>query len=229
MAQRYYILALRAAKEAREYAFGANILANMARQLLDMGRPDDALELIRLAQDGAEGYATPTVWAMLHTREAWAHAKLGRVQAFKRATGNAEDALAIARHAEDPHWIRYFDEAELAGVTGGRYLDLAEAHADQLAYPRQAQALKERALTLRQAASMRSLSLDQAGLTKAYFVQRELDAAVSAGHRAIDLAAQTQSDRVRVKLSDLYRMTVPHKSVPAVREFSDRLAATLSA
>lgn len=84
-AQRYYILALRASKEAGEYAFGANILANMARQLLDMGRPDDALQLVHLAQDGAKDRASATVWAMLHTREAWAYAKLGRVQAFKRA------------------------------------------------------------------------------------------------------------------------------------------------
>jgi tetratricopeptide (TPR) repeat protein len=122
-AQRYYILALRASKEAKEYAFGANILASMARQLLSMGRPDDALELVRLAEDGAsKGHAPGAVWSMLHTREAWAYANLGRVQAFKRATGKAEDALASADRSEDPHWIRYFDEAELTGTTGDRLL-----------------------------------------------------------------------------------------------------------
>jgi tetratricopeptide (TPR) repeat protein len=228
VAQRYYILALRASKEAREYAFGANILANMARQLLDMGRPDDALELVRLAQDGAQDRASATVWAMLHTREAWAYAKLGRVQAFKRATGKAEDALANAKADEDPHWIHYFDEAELAGVTAGRYLELAQADVDQPNYARIAQALKERALDLRRAESLRSMSLDQAGLAAAFFVQRDLEAGVSAGNRAIDLAAQTQSDRVRVKLSELHTLTVPHRRVPAVAEFSERLANALS-
>jgi hypothetical protein len=100
MAQRYYILALRASKEAKEYSFGANILASMARQLLYMDRPGDALELIRLAEDGAKGHAPGgAVWSMLHTREAWAYAKLGRVQAFRRATGKAEDALADASAA----------------------------------------------------------------------------------------------------------------------------------
>ena len=54
-AQRYYILALRACKEAGDHAFGANILASMARQLLYMDRPADALELIRLAEDGTRG------------------------------------------------------------------------------------------------------------------------------------------------------------------------------
>lgn len=229
MAQRYYILALRASREAGEYAFGANILASMARQLLYMGRPDDALELVRLAQDGAKDQATATVWAMLHTREAWAYAKLGRVQAFRRATCKAEEALANANHAEDPLWIRYFDEAELAGTTGGRYLELAEVHADQPSYAQEAQTLIEQALHLRRAESMRSMSLDQAGLAEAFFVQRDLEAGVDAGHRAIDLAAQTQSDRVRIKLAELYQVTVPHKRVPAVGEFSDRLAATLCA
>lgn len=94
---------------------------------------------------------------------------------------------------------------------------------------REAQDLKERALRLRRAESLRSKSLDQAGLAATFFVQRELEAGVSAGHRAIDLATQTQSDRVRIKLSDLYRLTVPYQQVPLVSEFSDRLAAVLHA
>src|SRR5260370_7169926 len=101
-----------------------------------MGRPDDALELIRLAGDGAsKGHVSGAVWSMLHTREAWAYANLGRVQAFKRATGKAEDALAGADRSEDPYWIRYFDEAELAGTTGGPLLDLAHNNPDNPAHP----------------------------------------------------------------------------------------------
>lgn len=228
-AQRYYILALRASKEAKEYAFGANILASMARQLLYMGRPGDALELIRLAEDGGNGRAPGAVWSMLHTREAWAYAKLGRVQAFRRATGKAEDALADADRSEDPYWIRYFDEAELAGVTGGRLLDLAQEHPDNTMYAREAEALIDRALKLRRPESMRSFSLDQAGLAQAYFLQRELEQAVSAGHKAIDLAGQTQSDRVRVQLADLYQLVVPHQREAGVRDLTERLTAALCA
>jgi len=228
-AQRYYILALRASKEAKEYAFGANILASMARQLLYMGRPDDALELIRLAEDGTKGRAAGAVWSMLQTREAWAYVKIGRVQAFRRATGKAEDALAGADRSEDPYWIRYFDEAELAGVTGGRLLDLAQEHRGNPVYAREAEALIDRALKLRRPESMRSFSLDQAGIAQAYFLQNELEQAVSAGHKAIDLAEQTQSDRVRVQLADLYQLAVPHQREPSVRDFSERLTAALCA
>ncbi|HVB43898.1 MAG TPA: helix-turn-helix transcriptional regulator [Streptosporangiaceae bacterium] len=229
-AQRYYILALRASKEAKEYAFGANILASMARQLLYMGRPDDALELVRLAGDGAsKGHAPGAVWSMLHTREAWAYANLGRVQAFKRATGKAEDALAAADRSEDPHWIRYFDAAELAGTTGGRMLDLAQKNPEETAHAREAETMIDKALKLRRPESMRSFSLDQTGLAQTYFLQRDLEQAISAGHRAIDLAEQTQSDRVRVQLQGLYQLAVAHRSKPDVREFTDRLASALNA
>ncbi len=229
-AQRYYILALRASKEAEEYAFGANILASMARQLLYMGRPDDALELVRLAGDGAtKGNAPGAVWSMLHTREAWAYANLGRVQAFRRATGKAEDTLAGADRSEDPHWIRYFDEAELAGVTGGRLLDLAQRSPGNPAHAREAEAAIDKALRLRRPESMRSFSLDQAGLAQAYFMQRDLEHAVSAGHRAIDLAGKTQSDRVRLQLQGLYQLAVTHRREPVVSDLADRLTLALSA
>jgi hypothetical protein len=51
----------------------------MARQMLYAGRPHDALELVRFAQEGARQESTPRVSAMLHTREAWEFAALGCV------------------------------------------------------------------------------------------------------------------------------------------------------
>src|SRR5262249_43078342 len=103
-----------------------------------------------------------------------------------------------------------------------------EADAGQASYARDAQVLIERALRLRRSESLRSMSLDQAGLAAAFFLQRELEAGVSAGYRAIDLAMQTQSDRVRVSLAELQPLTLPYQRVPAVAEFSDQLAAALS-
>jgi len=125
LAQRYYMLALRAAKAAGDRAFGANVLAAMARQLLYLGHAGEALELVRVAQDHSAGYATASVRSMLYTREAWAYAKLGRMSAFRRATSKAEDALAEAKPTEDTYWITYFDVAELEGTIGGRLLELA--------------------------------------------------------------------------------------------------------
>ena len=106
LAQRYYLLALRAAKEAEDRQFGANILAGMARQLLYAGRTSDALELVRLAHDGLRGQSATTTKAMLYTREAWCYAKQGRTGAFRRATDRAEETISNRRNpADDPYWI----------------------------------------------------------------------------------------------------------------------------
>ncbi|MBE1586990.1 hypothetical protein ACFPOI_01045 [Nonomuraea angiospora] len=101
-AQKYYVMSLQASTPGEDKPFGASVLASMARQLLYLDQPQDALELIRLALDGVRSTATPRLRAMLHTREARSYAKMGRPESFKRATGNAEvagDALDHIRQA----------------------------------------------------------------------------------------------------------------------------------
>ena len=218
LAQTYYVMALRAAKEAGDRAFGANILAGMARQLFYLGHASEGLELVRLAQDGVDGYASPAIRAMLYSREAWAYAKQGRLAAFRRATSNAEDCLRGARLVEDPYWIGYFDEAELAGVTGGRLLeaahrarDLAEETAIHI----------ERAVQLRRPQSLRSSALDKLGLAEVRLIQGEADEASRLGNEAADVVEMTHSDRVRVKLVELYghsEVWAPVSSVARLRE-----------
>ncbi len=201
-AQKYYVLALQAAKPAGDRPFGASILASMARQLLYLDKPRDALELVRLALDGVRVTGTPRLRAMLRTREAWAYAALGRPEAFKRATDAAHEAFGEIRDSDpDPGWIAYFDAAELAGVTGGRYLEMARRDprhsADAVTYIGEA-------LRLRAQAGTRSLALDRIGLARAYLLRGDLDAAVEVGGVAMDAVGQVQSDRVRGKLRKLY-------------------------
>ncbi|QKW21118.1 hypothetical protein HUT16_20480 [Kitasatospora sp. NA04385] len=226
-AQDYYRLALRSAHEAGDRAFGANVLAGMARQMLYTGRPGDALELVRLAQDGSRGHAGPRVRAMLRTREAWAYAAMGRVASFRRATGQAEDELSSARPADDePHWIAYFNRAEIAGVTGGRLLDLARtdprAHADTAAEHIRT------ALAERGAEAGRSHALDRIGLAETRFLAGDLTAAVEETRKAVAAAARTGSDRVRTQLGGLYHYTVGHSTHPAVREARDSIRELLA-
>jgi len=220
-AQKYGVLALQAAKPTGDRALGASILASMARQLLYLNRPDDALELIRLAQDGSRHRATPRVRSMLHTREAWCYANLGRVEAFRRATGMAEEELAKADESDhDPYWIQYFDAAELAGVTGGRLLDLT--HRDQ----RQASSAIDhinRAIELRKPTSLRSRALDQAGLAQLHFLSGDLEQAVTIGIQAIETAHRTKSDRVRLQMHELYAASSAYRHRTEVAEFRERL------
>lgn len=230
-AQAYYMMALRAAKQAGDRAFAANVLAGMARQLLYMGRASEALELVRLAQDGADGHATPRVRAMLRTREAWAHAAQGRLAAFSRLTSRAEDALRDATD-DDPWWIMYFGEAELHGVTGGRLLELTQRADD--ATKRRDLAEKsathiDQAVRLRPGQSLRSQALDRIGFAEARLLQDEPEEAVRLGREALAVAVQTPSHRVRLQLEEFYQKTAARADVRAVAGLRAELREVLTA
>ncbi|MEU3216469.1 helix-turn-helix transcriptional regulator [Streptomyces sp. NPDC006971] len=226
-AQDYYRLALRAAHAGGDVAFGANVLAGMARQMLYCGCPDDALQLINLAQEGSRYVIGPRVRAMLHTREAWAYAVQGRQAGFRRATARAEEALSDAAEGDgEPYWIAYFDEAELAGVTGGRLLDLARS--DPRVYADQATAEIRTALSLRGAEAGRSHALDWIGLAECHFLANDVAGGAAEACRAVEAARGTQSARVRERLGQLYPYTVGHSASRSVREARDSIRDLLA-
>ena len=197
----------------------------MARQMLYVDRHHDALELVRLAQDSVRGTAGPRLRAMLHTREAWAYAAMGRHAAFRRASGQAGEALSAAEQ-DEPYWISYFDTAELAGVTGGRNLDLARQdprqHADTAA-----QQIR-RALDQRGPEASRSHALDWIGLAECHFLMGDVTGAVESTHHAVDAAARTQSGRVRTQLAQLYPYTVGRDVPGPLREVRDQIRERLA-
>jgi hypothetical protein len=225
-AQNYYMLALRAAHAAGDLAFGANVLAGMARQMLYRDRPQDALELVHLAQKGGKQAAGPRVRAMLHTREAWAYAAMGRAAAFRRATGEATEVLAEAEQDEEPYWISYFDEAELAGVTGGRLLDMARENPQQ--HAESAAENIRSALASRGSEAGRSHALDLIGLAESHFLMGDVTSAVDHTHRAVDAASRTRSSRVRAQLGQLYPYTVGRSASRTVGEARARIREVLS-
>ncbi|MFH8573796.1 helix-turn-helix domain-containing protein [Streptomyces sp. NPDC017993] len=224
-AQDYYLVALRSAHAAGDTAFGANVLAGMARQMLYVDHHHDALELVRLAQDSVRDTAGPRLRAMLHTREAWAYAAMGRHAAFRRASGQAGDALSAAEQ-DEPYWISYFDTAELAGVTGGRLLDLARQdprqHADTAAKQIRT------ALDQRGPEASRSHALDWIGLAECHFLMGDVTGAVESTHHAVDAAARTQSGRVRTQLAQLYPYTVGRDVPGPLREVRDQIRERLA-
>lgn len=225
-AQNYYQLALRAAHSGGDAAFGANVLAGMARQMLYRDGPQDALELVHLAQKGARKAAGPRVQAMLHTREAWAYSAMGRVAAFKRASEEATEALAEADGSEDPYWITYFGEAELAGVTGGRLLDMARD--DPREHAEAAAESIRGALATRGTEAGRSHALDLIGLAECHFLMRDMTGAVEQTHLAVDAASRTKSSRVRAQLGQLYPYTVGSSTSHTVSEARTSIREVLS-
>ncbi|MFC3997431.1 helix-turn-helix domain-containing protein [Nocardiopsis sediminis] len=233
-AQEYYTLALRFAHQAgpEHRLYGVGVLADMARQMLDLKRPQDALEISRLALDSAQAHAAPgIVLALLRTREGWSYARVGRAEAWRRSVAQAEDLLDNEDgSSEVPEWARSFDRAELAGVVGARYRDLAAGTEDRAARTRYATASADyitQALRLRAPEKLRNRAFDLIGLGRTYLVLGEPGEAASAISRAASLERTIGSGRVRRRLHDWYTESAAYHRDPAIAQLRDELATTL--
>ena len=200
-AQDYYHLAIRAAHSGGDALFGANALAGLARQTFYLGHAQDGLELVRLAQAGLRGHTAPKLQAMLLTREAWGYAAAGRAAAFSRTTSLAYDSLAKAG-PEEPQWMAYFDAGEIAGVAGGRLLEMARRDAE---HAEKARDNIVKAIDDKTTKAGRGYVLDHIGLAECGFILNDTAAALADTHRALDLAEQVNSGRVQNGLKRLHR------------------------
>ncbi|MBP0461731.1 transcriptional repressor NsdA [Streptomyces montanisoli] len=216
-AQKYFVLALHAAKEAGDRPLGSYILSSMSRQMIHLGRPDDALELIHLAQYGSRDCATARTQAMLYAMEARAYAGMGKPSKCKRAVRMAEDSFADAGldGEPEPDWIRFFSEAELHAENAHSYRDLAFVAGRSPTYASLAEPVMERAVALfrEDEDHQRSYALNLIGMASVHLLKREPERMARPAAQALEIARKVRSERVNTRL----RKTVDI----AVRDFPD--------
>ncbi|WP_156721360.1 transcriptional repressor NsdA [Streptomyces apocyni] len=231
-AQKYFVLALHAAKEAGDKPLGSYILSGMSRQMIHLGRPDDALELIHLAQYGSRDSATARTQAMLYAMEARAFANMGHPSKTKRAVRMAEDSFAdaIETAEQEPDWIRFFSEAELNGENSHSYRDLAYVAGRSPTYASLARPVMERAVELfgKDTEHQRSYALNLIGMATVHLLEREPEQSTVLVGEALDIAKKVRSERVNTRL----RKTVDTAlrdfgDVAEVIDLTDRLAVQL--
>ncbi|KIF06057.1 NsdA [Streptomyces sp. RSD-27] len=216
-AQKYFVLALHAAKEAGDKPLGSYILSNMSRQMIHLGRPEDALELVHLAQYGSRDCAGPRTQAMLYAMEARAYANMGQPSRCKRAVRMAEDTFGdVGLGGEpEPDWIGFFSEAELNGENSHSYRDLAYVAGRSPTYASLAEPVMEKAVELfaKDEVHQRSYALNLIGMATVHLLQREPEQATVLVDQALDVARKVRSERVNTRL----RKTVD----TAAREYGD--------
>ncbi|WP_344366790.1 hypothetical protein [Streptomyces gobitricini] len=231
-AQKYFVLALHAAKEAGDKPLGSYILSSMSRQMIHLGRPDDALELIHLAQYGSRDCATARTQAMLYAMEARAYANMGQPSKCKRAVRMAEDTFAdVGLDGEpEPDWIRFFSEAELNGENAHSYRDLAYVAGRSPTYASLAEPVMRRAVHLfsEDEDHQRSYALNLVGMATVHLLKREPEEATQLAESALGVARRIRSERVNTRL----RKTVDTAArdfadVPEVARLTDILTAQL--
>ncbi|MEU8505475.1 hypothetical protein AB0C40_12260 [Streptomyces brevispora] len=216
-AQKYFVLALHAAKEAGDKPLGSYVLSSMSRQMIHLGRPDDALELIHLAQYGSRDCATPRTQAMLYAMEARAYANIGQPSKCKRAVRMAEDTFAdVGIDGEpEPDWIRFFSDAELHGENSHSYRDLAYVAGRSPTYASLAEPVMRKAVELfgEDDEHQRSYALNLIGLATVHLLKREPEESTVLAEKALRVAKKVRSERVNTRL----RKTVD----TAARDFGD--------
>ncbi|WP_436773205.1 hypothetical protein [Yinghuangia sp. YIM S09857] len=255
-AQKYFVLALHAAKEAGDRPLGANVLGVMSRQMIHLDRPSDALELIHLAQYGSRDTAGPRTQAMLYAVEGRAHAALGQADKCRRALSVAEQLHADAADAPgtpgvpaapgipgtlgtpgrpgdvapdggEPDWIRYFGRAELSCETGPPFRDLAYRGAAPAEKAREP--LEEAVRRFADAPEyQRSHALANVGLAAVYVLVREPERACGVAGTALSLTARVRSERLTTRLRRTVRSAVDlFGDQPCARSLADRLQREL--
>ncbi|WP_370421676.1 hypothetical protein [Streptomyces sp. QH1-20] len=215
-AQKYFVLALHAAKEAGDRPLGSYILSSMSRQMIHLGRADDALELIHLGQYGSRETATARTQAMLYAMEARAYANMGQPAKCKRAVNMAEDCFSDCAPGDgDPDWIRFFSEAELNAENAHSYRDLAYVAGRSPTYASLARPKMETAVELfeQDVEHQRSYALNLIGMATVHLMEREPEQSTVLAGKALKIAKQVRSERVNNRL----RKTVD----TAVRDFGD--------
>ncbi|MER6344301.1 transcriptional repressor NsdA [Streptomyces sp. NPDC001595] len=231
-AQKYFVLALHAAKEAGDRPLGSYVLSSMSRQMIHLGRPEDALELIHLAQYGSRDCASPRTQSMLYAMEARAYANMGQPGKTKRAVRMAEDTFAEADDWDepDPDWIRFFSEAELYGENSHSYRDLAYVAGRSPTYASLAEPLMQRAVELfaQDTEHQRSYALNLIGMASVHLLQREPEKSAVFAEQAMHIAKKVRSERVNTRI----RKTVDTAArdfgdLAEVVDLTDKLAAEL--
>ncbi|WP_327356355.1 XRE family transcriptional regulator [Streptomyces sp. NBC_01304] len=215
----YLLAALRAAKASGDIRLGAGALSYIAILGYSTGQPGDAVTAARAAREKIKGLGTPALEAMLLTRQARGHAKLGERQAAYSALGRAAELCAQGRSERDPHWLYWINEGEIDGQAGSCYVDLGD--------PQRAVTSFNQARDILHPARTKGLFLSRAAA--AYIEQGEVEAGCVTAHEALDLAERLQSARLNEHIETMLNAITPVTHAPYARDLLERAAAVTGA
>ncbi|WP_069173805.1 DNA-binding protein NsdB [Streptomyces griseus] len=224
-AQKYFVIAAHAAREGGDRPRAGEALSRAARQMVHLGRPDDALDLMKLAKSGSGEETLPRTQAMLRTIEAWAQASMGRGQAMRRTLGEAEELFVSDKgDVPPPSWMQMFDEADMHGMQALAFRTLAE-HEPAAAVTAQRHA--KQALDLRANGRQRSKIFDYISLASACFIADDPEQADRYARLALVSMGETSSQRTWDRLREMYRLTGQFAGYAKIEDLREEIELAL--
>jgi transcriptional regulator with XRE-family HTH domain len=127
LAQRYLVRALRLAHSAADAQLAGSILSAMSHQATFLGHYREAIDMAQAALAGTRAVATPTLTAQFLAMQARALAGLGERRRCQLVLLEAERVFERRRPSDDPQFITYFTEAELAAEIAHCMRDIGRA------------------------------------------------------------------------------------------------------
>ncbi|MEU0981611.1 DNA-binding protein NsdB [Streptomyces griseus] len=224
-AQKYFVIAAHAAREGGDRPRAGEALSRAARQMVHLGRPDDALDLMKLAKSGSGDETLPRTQAMLRTIEAWAQAAMGRGQAMRRTLGEAEELFVSDKSdVPPPSWMQMFDEADMHGMQALAFRTLAE-HDPGAAIVAQRHA--KQALELRVNGRQRSKIFDYISLASACFIANDPEQADRYARLALVSMGETSSHRTWDRLREMYRLTGQFSGYAGIQDLREEIELSM--
>ena len=221
-AQRYYIQALRLARAAADVPFGGYVLASMSLQATYRGAAEEGVDLAQAAIERNRGLATARTMSFFHLVEARAHARAGSVHACALALSAAESLLERSRPGDtDPAWIDFHSYDRLAA-------DAAECYRD-LGMPVKVREYTMHALARPTEEYVRSHGLRLVVSALAELDDGDLDAAIAAGSRAVEVAGRISSQRTREYVQEMLRRLERYQGEDQAEELARRARLVLAA
>ncbi|MEI5031943.1 hypothetical protein N7925_35020 [Streptomyces sp. CA-278952] len=224
-AQKYFVIAAHAAREGGDRPRAGEALSRAARQMVHLGRPDDALDLMKLAKSGSGDETLPRTQAMLRTIEAWAQASMGRGQAMRRTLGEAEELFTSDKSdVPPPSWMQMFDEADMHGMQALAFRTLAEHDRGAAAI---AQRHAKQALELRDKDRRRSKIFDYISLASACFIANDPEQADRYARLALVSMGETSSHRTWDRLREMYRLTGQFAGYAGIQDLREEIELSM--
>ncbi|MEU5905172.1 hypothetical protein [Micromonospora sp. NPDC047527] len=225
-ARRKFTFALQCAEVGGNWHQRALLLSYMARQAIWCGQPDDGLTYVEMGLVRAERL-TATERAMLNTVRARALAKLGPTHAQEAlaAVGTADDAFARSQPADDPPWMRFYDDAQHHGDTAHALYDVAM----HTTLATEAVSRFQYSVEHHQPEFARSRAISRTKLASLTMVQGDPLEAAHIGQLALADAGAIRSRRTADDLRELHRVAGSHASIPEVSSLRAAIDATVKA
>ena len=229
LAQRYYMLALHACREAGTPALGAKVIGDMTQLSTALGNYEDSLHLVHTALYSLPRSGSELVRSELLGLESRAYAQLGGRESANSVRA-AEACVEVyddgtAEPAAD--WMHYMNAAEVGCLAANTYIELALRADDPVRAQRYAASAERHTLQARASRGQlytRSRIFDEIRLAKVRLAQDEPGESAAVGMRSVDLAEGTRSTLV---LEWLVRFDTELESRyprhPDVEQFRDRL------